>query len=127
MFPALSVYPQVGIFLTAWETDVRFYLCYKLFVGVYSDSIDVEKVKQLVDGLYSAEEEDGEETNVKLPKTFEERKQLGRWHGLEVIKLFFMFSSAEHYYWFAEHSRIREIAEISVNTEKSIVLLTKHG
>lgn len=49
------------------------------------DSIDVEKVKQLVDGLYSAEEEDGEETNVKLPKTFEERKQLAKAHLRESL------------------------------------------
>ena len=42
-----------------------------------SDSIDIEKVKVLVNNLHSSEEEDGEESTVKLPKTFEERKQLG--------------------------------------------------
>lgn len=41
------------------------------------DSIDAVKVKQLVACLYHSEEE-GEETQVKVPKTFEERKQLGR-------------------------------------------------
>ena len=43
-----------------------------------SDSIDIEKVKVLVANLHSSEEEDGEESTVKLPKTFEERKQLGK-------------------------------------------------
>ena len=42
-----------------------------------SDSIDIEKVKVLVNNLHSSDEEDGEESTVKLPKTFEERKQLG--------------------------------------------------
>ena len=43
---------------------------------IISDSIDPNKVCQLVDSLYHSEEE-GEETQVKVPKTFEERKQLG--------------------------------------------------
>ena len=53
-------------------------------VHIISDSIDPDKVSQLVDSLYHSEEE-VEETLVKVPKTFEERKQLGMIHYTESL------------------------------------------
>ena len=44
---------------------------------MFPDSIDVDKVKELVSGL-SHNEEDEDTSPVKVPQTFEERKKLGK-------------------------------------------------
>ena len=60
------------------DTDWTAYSALKLKqLSMISDSIDSDKVSQLVDNLYQSEEEI-EDIPVKVPKTFEERKQLGR-------------------------------------------------